>query len=439
MAEELYSGVSDDIYADVEGFELESKRPKGRYFSIFKNRLALRSKEVVDGWEGPFETRHPITDKIVISYAQFYDRLVVRIINITREKKDFSAQGGGKAIQWNIRVLANGKKATLQFNQKDSTLTRLLKVIRNVKFDRPIAISAWKGFDKKNNKEHQAMSFYQPSDELIATRDPNKIKNLDNWTKVDEYWKRALDENGKPVEGVPSLGADGTILPQPIQDEDEEWDFREQTKFLISQFRQHIEPQMIDIAAKYGATVENEDSTPEFSGPEEIPVVTEKPTNPMATSMRDALTGEQRAKCMQLAQQLGQNPDAIAQKLLGANLDEISKNAASYLEYRMSRKIAKNAPPVTAPTGSLPPTAAPQPAPEPAPVVAAPVAQAPAPAPAATEDDDDWGVPAAPSVVAQAPATPSVVAAAPKVADDDDDDWGEPAKPAVSPNDDVPF
>jgi hypothetical protein len=437
--------VEDDLYSGVEGFEKKTDKPRGTYFSLFKWRLALRSKTLVEGWEGPFETRNPQTDEIVNSYAEFYDRLVVRIINITRDKKDFSATGGGKVINWNLRVMAGSKKATIQFTQRDSALKRFLKVARNINFDKPIMISAWEG--KREGKSHQAISFYQPSDELIAgaTTDEGKakLKNLDNWTKIEEYWKRPVDPTThKPIEDSDAVGADGTKLPRGVQDEDsDDWDYRDQDKFLIQQFREHIAPKMEVIAEKYGVNQEqhDENQTPEFSGgPQEQAVITEKPANPLATTMADAISGEQRATCLSLAQQIGIDANTISQKLVGANLDELSRDGASYVQYKMERRLAKMA--NDAPPAAAPPPAPVAPPPPPPPPPPAPVA------PPAADDDDGWEE--------AAPAPTSTVAAPPKApvpADDDDDGWGEvaanPPKPAGSttapagndPDDDIPF
>lgn len=429
--------VEDDIYAGVEGFEKESKRPRGKYFSLFKWRLALRvklTKEEVEkgtgiipeGWKGPFETTNPNTNETVVSYAEFYDRLVVRIINITRDKKDFSATGGGKVINWNFRVIAGGQKATLQFTQNDSALKRFLKVLPNINLEKPLAISAFEG-KKKDGKAAQAISFYQPSDDLVAaaTTDAGKkaLRNTDNWLKIEEYWKRPIDPaTRQPTEGSEATGPDGTILPRGTQDEDtDDWDYREQDKFLIRNFRERIEPVVTAIAERYGVTdEEHEDQTPLFSGGDAPQaVITIAPTNPMATSMADAISGGQRATILSLATQVGIDANTISQKLLAANVDELSRDAASYLQYKMEKRLEKiqgNAaePPVPA-LIAAPVVEAPPPPP-------APVAVAPVVLPPKADDDDDWGEAPVPAPVKAASAPP------PPITDDDDDDdddgWG---------------
>lgn len=418
-----------DLFAGVEGYQEASKRPKGLYFSIFKYKIAKRQDEMPlegeKGWTGPWETENPRTGEKKNSYAFFYDRLVAKVINVERVKKEFSAeQGGGKVINWNIRLIANGKKSTLQFTQKDVSLKRFLKMARNLDFSKPICFSAWES--KDNGKSKQAFALFQASDELIAGANTSegiaKLRNIDNWSVVHEYWARPKGEDGKPLPDTDYKGTDGTVMPRGFKDEEmDEWDYKEQDKFLISQFREHIAPIMEELAVKYGVDKEasDEDGTPLFTGgtAAPIPVVTTAPVNPLSVSMADLITGGQQAKCKQLAEQIGKDVNAISQKLVGANLDELSQGAASYLQYRMQQRVDKMALEGSA-QESAPVVEAPAPVPPPPAIIAPAVTPPPT-------DEDEWGE------AAPAPATIAVPPKAVTVDDDDDDDWGEPASPKV--------
>lgn len=373
-------------YEDFEGYEEATNKPKGLYFSLFKFRLALRSSEPLDGYVGPFTTRNPQTDAEVISYAKFFDSIIARIIYVERKKREFDT--GGKVINWNIKLIAKNKRSTLQFQQKDSALKRFLKVARNIDFNRPIRISAWAGKNTKG-KDTQSIAFYQG----LPGQHP------ENWDKVEEYWVREKGPNGKPIQDAPSVGADGSVMPKVHYDEvNEEYDDREQMRFLVEQFMTHVKPITDTLGHQYDAI---KDDTEELThtgsdamAMPPVPEVTEKPSNFIQTSMADMLTGQQRAEIITLCEQIGSTPATVVEKVYGqgVSLEELSKTGASYVKHALLTRLEA----IKRKTTPAEVEAAPPPPPPPPP----PPVAVPAPAPASV--DDIWD-----DVTTPAPAPPA--------------------------------
>jgi hypothetical protein len=350
MSDKEMQGHEED-FSDVEGFE--EKRGSGKmYFRVFDRSICMTKTAVVDnvdgtmdpppaGWEEkPIETTNPRNKEKKWTYVKRFDRLIARIINVRRDKKQF--EGGGRVTNWNFELVAKDKRAVLQLSQSknglDPVLSRVLKVAPNIDFTKPIAISAFG--TSKDGKTKQAVSFRQPG--AVMSR------NVDDWEKVEEYWKRPTAENGQPL-NKPAKGADGSVLPQPIHDEDDNtWDYKPQEKFLIKYFGEVVVPRIKKAGAKY-AEPEAQQSAPEggsgtdfnYGENKEIPVITEKPENPVAQSLDDTMLSKQSIRIKRLAKHMGKDPEKLAQKILGCEYGELSQQAASYLTYRIEKQIAK--------------------------------------------------------------------------------------------------
>jgi hypothetical protein len=395
-------------FASSEGLFEDKGSKAGTYLSIFDFTICQRSKTLPEnpaGWEGPFTRQNPKTKEEVVSYAKRYDRMVARIVDISKHTKEFdAAKGGGKVTNWDLSLVFQGQLAVLQLVWIDHVLKRFLKVAPNINFSRPVLISAFKAM--KNGDPKQAVSFRQ-----CMTVEPDT--NVDNWTKVEEYWKPEVAQNGDKIEGAPYVGADGSLLPPPIQDEeDDSWDYKAQNKFLAVYFRDNVLPKIKAIAERYG--LENKDSDSTVAGAElthtglpqanDAPV-TEKPFNAVAQSLNDMVTGAHVARIKTLSQALGYEPNWATQKLVQADLNELTDEAGRYVIYQMESKLQKQPTQALAPQQQAAPVTPPPPVrvPVPAPVTAtvpdvevpwddpapSPVASAPAPPP--VEDDVDWG------------------------------------------------
>jgi hypothetical protein len=328
-----------DDYSDVEGFE-EKRGSSMIYFRVFDKAICMTSKEPRDGFEEkPIETTNPQTKEKVKTYVKRFDRLIARIVGFRREKKEF--KGGGRAIQYNVYLMAGDKKASLQFMGNDPTFKRFLKVAPNIDFTKPILISAFPS--KKTvggeSKYVTAISFRQ-----------GQGTNVDQWDKVEEYWQRPKDDDGKPLPNKPSKGPDGSKLPPMVHDEDDDsWDSREQDKFLREYFKDNVLPKIEAIEQKYKAAGQTVAPKPEggtgtdfnFGENREIPVVTEKPDNPQMKSLDDGMTSDQRSELKKLFKHLGKDPEKSSQKMLGVGFDELSLEAGSYLTYRVKKQIDK--------------------------------------------------------------------------------------------------
>jgi hypothetical protein len=383
--EHLIEDGSD--YADVEGLFEDKGGDGGMFLSIFDFSICQRSKTMVEGWEGPFSRKNPKTNEEVISYAKRYDRMVARIIDVTKHTKEFDAsKGGGKVTNWNILLIAGGQKMTLQLTWIDSVLKRFLKVAPNINLEKPILISAFRSM--KNGEAKQAVSFRQ-----------GEGKDLKTWTKVEEYWKRPVGPDGKtPIEGSSAVGADGTILPQPIHDEeDDSWDYKEQNKFLAKHFRDVTLPKIKAIAAKYGLDKQDSDeSMPTHTGG--AGPVTEKPADPLAHDMSDIASGTTLAEVKRVIGVFGWTPEAVVGKMFGPNISisELNEQAAGWMLYQLHELGKKRG--VKTELAVSKSKQAPEPEDDglddlfsgPATPAATP-APAPAPAAAPADDDDiDW-------------------------------------------------
>lgn len=383
-------------FADVEGLFEDKQGGTGTYLNIFDFSICQRSKTMPadpTGWEGPFTRQNPRTHEDVISYAKRYDRMIGRIADIYKQTKEFDAsKGGGKVTNWNIVLLTGGQRLTLQLVWMDRVLKRFLKVAPNIDYTRPILISAFKAM--KNGDPNQAVSFRQYKGDMA---DREALRNVDKWEKVEEYWKGPVDSEGKRIDG-PQSGADGSILPQPIQDpEDESWDYKEQNRFLGVYFRDNVLPTIKALAEQYGITHEDADaSTPTHSGPpaDDTPVTT-RPFIVAATNINEMASGAHVARIKQLCQALNYDPDWATGKLLEAGLAELTDEAARYVIYKLEQKAQKSGQAVAPPPPPPPPVA---------------------PAPPADDDDDLWGT----GPAATAPAAPVTAPYDPNSNDDID-------------------
>jgi hypothetical protein len=335
--EDVVNGTDD--FSDIEGFE--EKRGSGMvYFRIFDKSICMTSKEPREGFEEkPIETRNPSSGAITKTYVKRFDRLVARIVGFRRDKKEF--KGGGKGVQYSVYLMAGDKKASLQFMGTDPTFKRFLKVAPNIDFTRPILISAFPSKKTKGGevKWVTAISFRQ-----------GEGKNVDQWTKVDEFWKRPVDDEGNPLLNKPAKGPDGSKLPPMVHDEDEDtWDSKQQDKFLREYFKEHVLPKIEAIEQKYkaqGQAVAPSDKPEGGSGTDfnfgdnrPIPVVTEKPEDPQMKSLDDAMTSDQRSTLKKMFKHIGKDPEKSAQKMLGVGFDELSIEAGSYLTYKLQKRI----------------------------------------------------------------------------------------------------
>ena len=404
MSEEMESRAITDAQvnqlADDGGFFEQGKGPKGLWFQVFDGSICLKSREIVEGWEGPIETTHPKTKEKVFTYIKRFDSLVARVVNIEKHRKEFD--DGTKITNYNLTLIAGGKKAILQLTYMDAFLRKFLKVAPNLDFEKLIRFSAFKKM--KGGKDKQLISIKQGTG-----------TDYQNWPVVPFYWEHEKHPNGELNFETPARGADGTILPPPIHDEDDDtWDFKEQNKFLIKHFVDNQLPQIKQIAERLGIKdyANETGDAPEFSGPAvEIPVVTSRPSVIVAPNVAGAMTSGQAVELRQLAKTVGKDIDTLSQKLLEADFDDLSIEAAAYLKYRIEKKIAKSGGVTTdvpAQETSIKDELLRRNAEK------AEKEKAAQAVPAASDDsDDDWGAASAP---------------APKASSDDDDD-----------DDDIPF
>jgi hypothetical protein len=356
------------------GFFKKSKGT-GVYFSIYDYSICQRSKTQIEGWEGPRETTNPKTNEKVFTWFMRYDSIATYIVDVNKFKVEFAAdKGGGKASGIKLTLAAGTMRAELQLQWGDKgpepVFKRFLKVAPNIDFNQPILISAFKTKDGK-----QAVSFKQGTD-----NDPQK------WDKVEEYWKREIDPvTEKAVTDAPQMGADGTVLPPPIHDEfDDSWSYVAQNRFLMVYFMEKIEPKIKEIAKAKGIKQEEAGETPTHTGvPDEvIPVVTEKPANPVAQTLQEAATGAQRAEIKSLSVAANFDFEAQCQSVMGCSFSELNKLGASFAIYKLKEMVAKQG--QTAPVQQAQAAST---------ATAAPAAPATAPAPAS----DDWGTASAPA------------------------------------------
>lgn len=359
------------------GFFKKSQNAGIPYLHIFDYSICQKSKVELPGWEGPIETAHPQTGATVHTWVMRYDSIAAYIIDTNRFKKEFTKeQGGGRASGMDVTLLAGTMRAVLklkmQSNGPDPMFKKFLQVAPNLDFEKPVLFSAFRG-----REGNLAVSIRQGDDP-----DPQK------WIRVEPYWTRELDANGKPDLTTPMKGADGSIVPEPVHDEfADRWDYTAQNSFLLKYYFEKIEPKVKAIAERHNinrapvVTDEPEDDGfPTHSGgPEPIPVVTTKPDVVVASSVSEAATGEQRAEIRALSTQANFDFEANCPKVMGCSFDELNKEGASFAAYKLRSMIEAQG----------------QPAPPQQPVKEMAVAPAPAP----PQLSDDWGTASAPAAV----------------------------------------
>jgi hypothetical protein len=313
-------------------------------FQVFDGTICLKSKTPVNekGWEkDPIPTTHPKTKKEILTWIKRFDSLVVRVINVERRRTEF--EGGSKITNYNLTLLAGPRdkpiRGTLQLVYMDAMLRKFLKVAPNIDFTKFIRFSAFKKVTEGKSKQ------------LISIKQGDG-PDYQQWPAVPFYWQHGVDDKGYADYSTKAVGADGSVLPAPLHDEDsEEWDFKAQNKFLVSYFMEKVKPRVDDAAKQLGLDrfvppPENE-GTPEFSGPareEEIPIVDERPSVLTAMSVKDAMMPAQASEIRKLCKLIGKSPEKMTQTLFkdeDLDFDDLSINAASYLTYRLNKKIAK--------------------------------------------------------------------------------------------------
>lgn len=437
MAKDL---LTNDEYAKVEGFYDDSDRSGVTFFRIFAFQIAQVTDKPVDGWTGPYETTHPVTKAKKDNWYKPYDRFVARIVRVSREQKEFDAsKGGGKVTNYNLTVVAGGKKAVLRLSWCEPFLKRFLQVAPNIDFTKPVCMSAWPSTNPKGKKQ-QAASFRQgPPD--VAPKD---------WKNVPTFWK--AQDGDEETKKYPLVGPDGSEIPRPEYDEDDGWNFKPQEKALAKYFKTHImdkinavgdalgvdELENYDTGFHYGANAKeghdedgeelthtgppqpkaetkaevksafHDDDDDDDGGivPKRLVAVTEKPDNPLAKSISDKINAEQNAKIKKICKELGLSAEKVAKKILGVDYEEASTEAGAYMIHKLNKKLRKF-------REENPEAVAPKPEPEPEPE---PPKKAPK---AADDDDDDWGL----DDDDEKPAAKAKAAPAPKKDDDDDDEW----------------
>lgn len=386
---------------DEGGFFEKGTGAKGLYFQIFDGGIVMKSKEVMDGFETvSYYNKKKKED--VISYVKRYDEIVARVVNV--EKRKVKLDDGTKFINYNLTLIAGGKKAVLQVNYMDAFLRKFLKVAPNIDFEQLIRFSAFK--KSVNGKDKQLISIKQ------GTGKPYK-----DWPAVPFYWEHSKHPNGEYDLDSPAVGKDGTVLPRIIHDEDsDEWDSRDQNKFLVKHFNENCLPTIQAIAEKLGLNTKEYEEVNASTGEEAlhtgpaIPVITSKPEEPAATGIADAMTASQAIELRTLSKQVGIDPDKLANKFLETDFDDLSIEGAAYMKYRIEKKIKK--------AREEDPNAYPEPKTDES-KLRAELTNRKEEAKKDEDDDDDWDD----EPVAKAKAKPT-----PDPDDDDDDDedtWGK--------------
>lgn len=393
-----------------EGFYEKSKFNRmGLFFTLFDGTFCLKSKELPvgeEGWEiDPIKTQNPKTKNDVFTFVKRFDKLVCRVVDVNKRRAEFA--DGGKVTNWNFTVMAGGKKATIQTVWADQLLRKFLKVAPNIDFERPIIFSAFRKTEHGKTKQ------------LISIRQGDS-DDLKEWTAVPWYWTKPKDANDKVDLSQPAVGRDGSILPEAVHDEDEDtWDFKAQNKMLADHFVHNDLPRIKEIAERLGLnkdmTVDTDGGLPEFSGgpaeekkvaSNELFITKERPDRASMTSPRDAMSPAQSAEIRRLSKMLGKDEDALANKIVGEDFDDLNIEGAGYVIFKLTKKLTK--------------LHLEDPAKYPNPLAKSPIRQAiednkPKKATSDDDDDDDW---------AAAPAPKQSKSTKEDDGDEDDSDWG---------------
>lgn len=321
---------------------IKKEKGKWRRFELFDGTLCIKFDGPGDPsqkLEGPIETQNPRTKALKNTWVDRYDALVVKIVNIERFSMKF--EKGGKVVNYNLMVQAPGKdgkpgpRATLQMHFMDALLRKFLKVAPNIDFNKWVRIAAFKGRDGK-----QVISIKQGDGPVFS-----------DWPAVPFYWQHKIDEHtGKPDYDSKAKAPDGTIMPPGVYDDDDEsWDFSAQNKFLVKHFRENTMPVIEAIAKSHG--IEGFKPPPTeaeltHTGPvePEIPIVTERPSNPEAFGLDDAMTASQATKLRKLCKRIKGTPEAVTEKVFKDDTIEfnnLSIAGAAYLTHRIEKLIAK--------------------------------------------------------------------------------------------------
>lgn len=176
-------------------------------FSIWKEIKALS-----EGCEA-ITVNNPSTGETLTKYGYKFDELSGRIVKLEQYNKDF---GGTRYVGFNLVLLDDGKRFSLEMPYESQVFQRFLLVAPNIVLGLPLSISAFKGKPQRaGGKDKTAVAFRQDG------------KN------VPQFYSRE-EPHGMPL-----------ATQDPITGT---WDFGPQKRWLVQKLISETVPQIEQIA-----------------------------------------------------------------------------------------------------------------------------------------------------------------------------------------------
>lgn len=186
-------------------------------------------KQQVQGCEA-VQVKNPKTEAVSTKYGFKYDTVVGLVTDMA--KYDTERKYATRYFGFKIRLVDEGNNYVLDMPYQSQILRRFLRVAPNVDWSIPLSITIFKG-KKENGKEELGVWFKQRGETI----------------KV--YYSRETP-NG---------------MPEATKDPDtQEWDFRNQHRWLVEKLRAEIIPKIMEAAKKVAPPIQ-----PHTNGQEQEP------------------------------------------------------------------------------------------------------------------------------------------------------------------------
>lgn len=195
----------------MKGLREQTGGDNVKYLVVKHNSLCEESKSPLPGFE-PVDVRNPQTNEITTKWIKRYE-VEAMITNIEFRRYEHEASGR-LYLSWRVSLDAAGVPCILDLPLDSSAATRFMKVAENIDFSQPVELRAWKDKSKPN--------------------------------KIAFFIGQGVTGEGKSI-AVPQkyTRKEPNGCPEPVKDDfTNEWDFKEQVKFLYRQMVNVVIPRL---------------------------------------------------------------------------------------------------------------------------------------------------------------------------------------------------
>jgi hypothetical protein len=193
------------------------------YLEIKHYCLWQALKKQVNGCDA-VEVKNPRTGAVSTKYGYRFDTVIGRAVKLV--KYDTERKYSTRYFGFKLHMIDQGEKFVLDLPYNSQALRRFLRVARNIDWYEPLSITVFKGKKKEGGSEETGIWFQQ----LGATVKPY-------------YGKENLN-------GMPAAKYDDQL---------QQWDFRDQHRWLVGRLIEETIPHIAEAAAVTGPPVEPAD------------------------------------------------------------------------------------------------------------------------------------------------------------------------------------